>query len=79
MFPQYLRDLRAAEEQQEIQKRDEMFRSHDHKCFRKQATRAPCSDRLIVRGSLITDKEEVLAEWERNFRELSTSQSEAIP
>ena len=56
-----------------------MFRSHDQNCFRKPATRAPCGDRLIVRGSLITDKEEVLAEWERHFRQLSTSQSEAIP
>ena len=43
---QYLRDLQAAEEQQEIQKRDKMFRSHDQNWFRKPATRAPCGDRL---------------------------------
>ena len=69
---QYLRDLRAAEEWQELQKRDEMFRSHSHNCFRKPATRAQCGDRLIVRGSLITNKAEVLARWERHFQELST-------
>ena len=34
---------------------------------------------MIVRGSLITNKEEVLAEWERHVQKLSTSQSEAIP
>ena len=53
---QYLRDLQAAEERQEIQKRDQMFRSRDHNCFRKPATRAPCGDRLIVRGSLVTKR-----------------------
>ena len=44
---------------------------------RKLATRALCGDWLIVRG-LITDKAEVLAEWERHFQELSTFQSQAI-
>ena len=32
-----------------------------------------------LQGSLISDKTEVLAEWERHFRELSTSSSQSIP
>lgn len=75
---QYLRDLRAAEEKWDIQKTDEMFHSHNHNCFRKLATRSPCSDRLMVGGSLITDRADVLAEWKRYFSELNTSQSRAI-
>ena len=42
---------------------------------KKLATRALCGERLIVRGSLITDKAEVLAEWVRHIQELSTSQA----
>jgi len=64
---------------QEIQTKDKMFQSHNHNCFRKPASRTPCGVRLIVGGSLVTDKTEVLAEWERYLRELSTSQSQAIP
>ena len=69
----YLNTCRAKHEGIKLQKKDQMFRRSDNRCFKHPRRIAFNGSRIRIDDQIFNNKEEVLCTWKDNFSELGKS------